>query len=268
MKKWMFIGGGIVVIIIIALIIGVSNLGPIIKSAVNSYGPEMTQTEVSLDDVDISLFSAEAKLKNLSLGNPKGFNSPQAIKVGAIHVNVDKGSLTGDTIIIDRIEVVRPDITYERKSGTDNFQAILYNVKKAIGIETSPKKESEDAEQSSGGESGKKLLIRNFIVEDGKVNLAMGIIGGKSISAPLPDMHLKDIGKEKGGTSPAEAFSEIFAALYASITSPSVTGTLNDGLKAIGSNLESVGSGAKKVGQGAVKELEDVGGKLKGLFGK
>ena len=88
----MLIGAAIVIAIIIALVVGVSNLGPMTKSAVNSYGPGITQTTVSLDDVDISLFSAEAKLKGLLRGNPKGFSSPQAMKVGAIHVNVDEGS--------------------------------------------------------------------------------------------------------------------------------------------------------------------------------
>lgn len=267
MKKWMFIGGGIVIIIIIALIVGVSNLGPMIRTAVNSYGPGITRTTVELGDVDVSLFSAEAELGDFLLGNPKGFKSPHAITVGAIYVDIDESSLAGNTIVIDRIEVVAPNITYERKSGTDNFQTILNNVKQAVSTEASSRKTS-DAGKSSDEGGGRKILIKNFIIRDGKVNLAMGILGGKTIGAPLPDIHLKDIGKEKGGTSAAEAFKEIFSALYASITSPSVTGALNDGLKEIGARLESVGSDAKKAGESAVKELGDVGEKLKGLFGR
>jgi len=267
MKKWIFIGSGAVVaIIIILVVVGLSNIGPMIKKAVNTYGPEITKTEVRLEDVSLSIFSAEVKLKDFHLGNPEGFKSPQAMKVGSIYVDVDEGSLTGDTIIIDKIEVVGPQITYEKKRGTDNFMAILNNVKKVVGADKS------SAKQSGKEDEGKKLLIRNFIVKDGKVNLAMTMLGGKGISAPLPDIHLKDIGKKKGGASPAEVFKEVFAALYAKITSSAVTDTLNKGLKALGTSMKTVGDGAKKqletVGDGAKKGAEAVSDKVKGLFGK
>jgi hypothetical protein len=181
-------------------------------------------------------------------------------------MDVDESSLTGDTVIIEKIEVVAPQITYEKKRGTDNFMAILNNVKKAVGAEKSSGKQS--GEQGPG----KKILIRNFIVRDGKVNLALTMLGGKGISAPLPDIHLKDVGKEKAGASPAEAFKEIFAALYAQITSSAVTDALNNQLKALGSSMKSVVEGATKqlgpVSEGAKKGVESVGDKVKGLFDK
>jgi uncharacterized protein involved in outer membrane biogenesis len=255
MKKWMLIGSStVVVIIIVLLIVGVSNLGPIIKSAVNTHGPKITKTEVRLGDVGVSVFSAEAKLKDFYLGNPKGFNSPQAMNVGVIYVDVDEKSLTGDAIIIDKIEVVAPEITYEKIRGTDNFKSILNNVKKSVGAKPSKKGSEKEGE-------GRKIIIRNFIVKDGKVNLAMAMLGGKSLSASLPDIHLKDIGKKKKGASPAEAFKEIFAELHEKITSPSVNDTLNKGLK-------ELGIGVKEVGEGAKKGMKKVTDKVKGLFGK
>ena len=193
MKKWIFGGiGAIIIIVVVLVIVGVSNLGPMIKKAVNTYGPEITKTEVSLGDVGISIFSASAKLKEFYLGNPSGFKSPQAMSVKSVHVDIDEKSLTGDTIIIEKIEVVAPEITYEKKSGTDNFKTILNNVQEAVGADkTTAKKESADA----GG--GKKIIIKDFIVKDGKVNLAMSMLGDRSISAPLPDIHLKNIGEKR-----------------------------------------------------------------------
>ena len=135
MKKWILIGGGVLVgVVIILLVVGVSNIGPIIKKAVNTYGPNITKTQVKLGDVDVSLLSTEAKLKDFILGNPKGFKSPQAMSVKSIDVNVDEKSLTKDTIIIDKIEVVAPEITYEKIRGTDNFQTIMNNIKKYIAL--------------------------------------------------------------------------------------------------------------------------------------
>ncbi len=257
MKKLLVIGGAIVVILVVVLVVGVSNLGPIIKSAVNTYGPELTKTNVSLGDVDISIFSGEAELKDFHLGNPRGFKAPEAISVGSVYVDIDEGSLTGDTIIIDKIEVVAPEISYEKARGTDNFQTILNNVNKAVGADKSARSSAQGSEKESGG---KKILIRNFIVRDGKVNLTMSMLGGKGISADLPNIHLKDIGRKQDGVAPATAFKEIFAALYGKITSPAVTDTLNQGLKALGSNVQALGESATKslqtAGESTQKDLK------------
>lgn len=269
MKKWIILGGGaLVAVIIIVLVVGVSNLGPIIKNAVNTYGPKMTKTEVKLGDVGVSLLSAEAELKDFLLGNPKGFKSLQAMRVKSIHLNVDKKSLTKDTIIIDKIEVVAPEITYEKIRGTDNFQTIINNVKKAIGAD---KTTEQPGEKGKKGE-GKKILIKNFIVRDGKVNLVMAFLGEKTLNANLPDIHLKNVGQEKGGASPAEAFKEIIAALYAKITSPAVTDVFNKGLKKLAADTQAMTQEAKKqledAGQTAKEEVKSTADKLKGIFGK
>ena len=262
MKKWRkwFIIAAVVFVIVIALILfGLSKIGPLIKAAVNTYGPQITKTDVRLGDVGVSLFSGEAHLKDFYLGNPKGFNAPQAMKVNSVYVKVDEKSLTKDTIVIDKIEIVRPEITYERAGATDNFQTILNNVKSATGPAATP--------QKPGGEKGegKKLLIRDFIVKDGKVNLTMTGLAGRTITASLPEIHLKDIGKSGGGATPAEAFREIFAALHKEITSPAVTDALKKSLKDLGLSAEALGGGAGKA-------VESVGGettkKLKGLLGK
>ena len=125
MKKWIYIGIGTIVVVIAILIFGLSNLGPIIKRAVNSYGPQITKTELHVADVGVSIFSGEAKIKRFFLGNPSGFKTPSAMKVGSVLVNVDEKSLTSNTIVIDRIEVISPEITYEKKGNIDNFNTIL-----------------------------------------------------------------------------------------------------------------------------------------------
>jgi hypothetical protein len=267
MKKWILLGAGaIVLIIVIVVVMGLSNLGPIIKTAVNTYGPRITKTEVQVGDVDISIFSGEAKLKDFLLGNPKGFRSAQAMRVGSIYVGVNEKSLTGDTIIIEKIEVIRPEITYEKSGGTDNFNAILNNVKASTGEARTSKGES------AGEGQGKKLLIRNLVVKEGKVNLAISTPAiGKAISASLPDLQLKDLGAAKGGASPAEVFEVVLAALHTRITSRAVTDMLNQELKAFGTSLETVGGTAKQLeslGKGDVKGAGKVGDAIKGLLRK
>jgi hypothetical protein len=232
-----------------------------------------------VDDVGISIFSAEAKLKKFFLGNPTGFKSPSAMKVGSVYVDVDEGSLTKDTIIIKKIEVVGPEITYEKRGKTDNFKSILNNVQKNVPKGEPAKKEPAKKEPAKEG-PGKQLIINDFILKNGKVNLAVempgGVLGDQEIKADLPDIHLKDIGKKKGGASPAEVAKEIFAALYGKITSPNVMGALNDQLKKLGGvGVETIEKTAKEglkgatdVVKGAEKEAGSVTDKVKGLFEK
>jgi hypothetical protein len=271
MKKWIFIGlGAIVVVLIVVVVVGISKLGPLVKMAVNTYGPKITGTELRVDDVGISIFSAEAKLKKFFLGNPAGFKSPSAMKVGSIFVDVDEGTITKDTIIINRVEVAGPEVTYEKRGKSDNFQSILSNVQKNV-----PKGETAKKEPAKEG-PGKKLIINDFIMTDGKVNLAVALAGGalgeQEIKADLPDIHLKDIGKKKGGASAAEVAKEIFAALYDKIKSPAVMGALNDQLKKLSGvgmdEIDKAAKGAADIAGDAGKEAEGVADKVKGLFQK
>ncbi len=255
MKKWVI---GIIVVVVVVLFVLLMNLGSVIKTAVNTYGPDITKTEVHLSDVNVSLLSARAEIRGLSIGNPPDFRSPKAVEVGSVYLDVDEKSLMRDTIIIDRIEVVAPHITYEKRSGTDNFQTILNNIKQQTAHE---KASGEKPEATAEKGTGKKLIIRDFVVRDGKVTLARVAPGGREITASLPDIHLTDIGQKDNGATPAEAARQIVAALYEKISGSAVTDALNTQRKKLETEVG-------KADEELQKRAQDLEGKLKGLLGK
>jgi uncharacterized protein involved in outer membrane biogenesis len=254
MKKLILVGALVVLAVIVLLVVGLSNLGPIVKKAVNTYGPQLTKTDVRLGDVNVSLLSGEATLKDFFVGSPKGFSAPQTLKVGSISVHLDEKSLARDTIIIDRVEVLRPEITYEKAGGTDNLRTILNNLTTAQGGAQPAKKEPTKG-------SGKKLLIKDFIARDAKVNLMVPGSGGKRASATLSELHLKDVGKASSGGTPAEVFAEILSKLYQGVTSPAMTDALNRELKAVGGTAQSAAESVKKEAGGLTETLKGVLGK-------
>jgi hypothetical protein len=150
----------------------------------------------------------------------------------------------------------------------DNFNTILNNITKM----SSSEKQTTQASKKEG--VGKKIIIKDFVVKNGKVDLALSVygLGDKQISSPLPDIHLTNIGEKKKGASPADAFKEIFAALYGKITSPAVTDVLNKQLTSMGVNLDSLKEGAMKKLEGTTgnveEKMKDVGKSVKGIFGK
>ena len=265
MKK-LLVGVVMIIAVIIFLIVGLSNIGPLIKTAVNTVGPDITKTKVSLGDVSVSVFSGETEIKDFLLGNPKGFKTPFAMKLSSVSIDLDEGSITGNTIVINKIEIIAPEITYEKKGNTDNFKAILANITKSLKVE----KESKHRERKEDVDKpGKKLLIKNVIVKDGTVNLTMDLLAGETISAPFPDIHLKDIGKKNQGATPAEAFEIIFKSIYSSISDDSVTSVFNQGREGLVA-LKFIYIEGEKVAEKAVEsvttELESATDKIIGLF--
>ncbi len=267
MKKVLIAGVVVIVVVGAFLYFTLSNLGPLVKKTVNTMGPKVTKTSVEVSDVSVSVFSGQAKIKGFLLGNPKGFKSDQAMKVGSVFVDIDEGSITKNPIVINQIEIIAPEITYEKKSGSDNFQTLLKNVQGSA--------KSEKKAQTGTDKPGKKIVINHVIVKDGRVNLTMAALAGKEITAPLPDIHLKDIGKEKQGATPAEAFEQIFAALYSSISADAVTQVLNDSLKQLGdlkglgeTGFKTDGETAAKAIESATKNVESASDGIKNLFKK
>jgi len=271
MKKLLISGVVLVAVLAIFIFLTLSNLGPLVKQTVNTIGPKITKTHVEVADVGVSVFSGEAKIKGFFLGNPKGFKSSQAMKVASIKVDIDEGSITKNPIIINKIEIIAPEITYEKISGSDNFQTLLKNIKKSART----KDKAQTQASSDGSGNGKKLVINNLILKDGKVNLVMAALGGKQITAPLPDIHLKDIGKQKGGVTPAQAFEQVFSSLYTSISADSVTQAFNDGLKQLGtlkdfgaSGLQAGGKTIEKAAGSVAKGVTSAAKGIKNLFKK
>jgi len=273
MKKILIGIGILIVALIIILAVAVSNLGPIIKTAVNKYGPEITKTEVKLADVDVSLFTGEATLGDFLLGNPEGFDSPRAITVQKVHVNMDEKSILKDPIVIDKIEVLSPHINYEIKGKIDNFRALLNNIKESTGAREAPA-EPQKPTPPEGEKPKKNILIKEFSLKDGKINLAMTQLKNQKVTATLPDLHLSNIGKN-GGTTPAQAVQIIFNAIYKEIQSQQVREVLNEQLKELGKNFDNLKidtqgqlDEALKQGQKELDSAADsVKDKVKGLFG-
>ncbi|MBC2714441.1 MAG: hypothetical protein HF978_03945 [Desulfobacteraceae bacterium] len=249
MKKWLISVLCVILLVVIALLVVIFNLGSVVKTAINTYGPDITKTEMRLDKADVSIFKAQVRLENFVLGNPKGFSSPNAITVGSVLVDVDETTLTKDTVIIDRIVVLQPEITYEIKGTADNFRSIIDNLKKPKEPESTGEKDKADKKD------GKKVVIRDLILKDIKVITAAAIAGGDISTTMISEVHLKNIGQKQNGVDMAQALLIVLNELYGQIISPDVFGVLKNEIKGLEDELE-----------GVQKEIKSLGSQLKGLF--
>ena len=272
MKKLLLIGGGLIVAVIVVLG-GVayyvwSNLDSIVKTAIEDVGSRATQTQVKLDGVkiQISTTSGSGKLSGLTIANPKEFKTPSAFKLGEISLALDPGTVMSSTIVVKEVVIASPQVTYElANSGGSKVDAIRRNIDSFVKQYGGTGGGSQPAAKSDPA-SEKKLIIENLYVRGGKVEVSATALGGKTVPANLPDIHLKDLGKSKGGATPAEIADQIIDAIGNNATK--AVANLNlDALKgAAGQALQNLQPGTAGATDATKKATEGAGGALRNLL--
>ena len=244
-----------VVVVLVSLYF---SLGTLITQAVNTLGPEIIKAEVVLKETEIDAQSGKGTMRGLKVGNPEGFKTESAMQVDEIRLVIDINSITEEVKVIKEIAIEAPEVTYELGGDGSNIDAIQKNVESFMaeyGMESSEPKKKEIKKKNET-----KLIIENFYVRNGKINISASFLGGESMTVPLPDIHVKDIGKEENGATPGEAVKKMIGALKDGILQ-AVT-PLN--LGKVGDVAGDLIKGAGDLVEGGAKEVT---GALKGIFG-
>ena len=198
---------GAAIALILALVGGAwwfyHSLDSLVASAIRTFGPEITGVSIRLDRVTIDAMDGRATLRGLVVGNPPGFTTDHALSLGEISMTLDLDSLTKDVIVIKRISIVKPEVSYELGAGGSNLDAIQQNVDRYVAQHlggTNPRAERT---------SGKKLVIEDLYMTSATANVSTAVVQGSPISVPIPDLHLRDIGKRSGGATAGEVVDRV-----------------------------------------------------------
>ncbi|MBO6771692.1 MAG: hypothetical protein VX620_10110 [Pseudomonadota bacterium] len=276
MKKILFGLAAIIVLVVGGLVYVYVNLDDIVKTTIEKAGTRVTLADVTVDAVSIETTQNTAAIKGLVIGNPEGYKTDHAFSLGNISVRLDGSTLTSDTIRIIEVVVDAPSVTYELGNGSSNIATIQRNVESFVHRVSGPSggQGADDSAAGEDGASGPKIIIDNVYVRNGNVGVSAALLQGKSLSANLPEIHLKDVGKEDNGATPAEVAGEILTAINASVFK-AVSNLNVDGLLqgvgdlgkgvvgAVGAVGGAAGTGGEKLKDGA----NALGGAVKGLFG-
>jgi uncharacterized protein involved in outer membrane biogenesis len=214
------IGGGLLVFVAVVVIVAGFFLDPIVKKSVETVGPKITKTSITLDAVDLSLLTGSAKVKGLVVGNPEGYKTPQAISVGTISIGVDPFSVLSDKIIMRSVVVESPEITFEGGLGGNNLSKILDNVN-GTALKGGP----VSTNAAGQAKPAKKIEVDNLLITGAKVHVLLTGLGGKETTLTLPEIHLTNLGKDTDGLTATDltrrVLGEIVSATVKAITSSS-----------------------------------------------
>jgi len=239
---------GLVVLLVLAIIV-IFFASKVVENTINTVGPVAMGVPVKVESVRAYPLRGNIHIKGLIVGNPEGFKTDSLFSMGELNVDVSARSLLTDTIIIHKIEVVAPEISYEMTLKGSNIGALQDSL-------ASDAEETEtNAEAEVEKEGGKKLIIEHFVISDGKVKLSLPGMMGTAVPLPLPGIHLKDIGKEEEGTSLTDVIGKVIGAVFATVTE-----VVSASGKLVGDGAKMIGEGAVAVGGAAVDGVSAVGG--------
>lgn len=233
MKK-IALGLSLIVVVVAAALFWLrGNIDGLVKDGIEKYGSAMTQATVSVGAVEIRASDGGGAIRNLTLGNPKGFKTSHAVKVGEISLAIDIASVAKEVVIVRKIVIEAPDIIYEKGEGLTNFDAIQKHVADYLGP-------AENKQQ----EGGKKLIVEELTVRNAKAQASAAFMNGKTVAVPLPDITLRNLGKAKGGITAGELGQEIVQALKQKLAAAVSFDNL---AKSAGQALDKAGSAVKNL---------------------
>jgi uncharacterized protein involved in outer membrane biogenesis len=240
----------LLVLVILLVVVGVASIffiGAIVKAGVEKVGPIVAKVPVKLDNAKISLLGGSGQLKGFVIGNPDGFKSAQAIKVGTVSLSLVPSSVLKDKVVIHQIKVESPEITYETDLKGSNLQKILENVQGSA-------KQDEKAPTKKEQTTKTKLQVDDFVITGAQVTVAASMLGGQGATIPLPEIHLTNLGTGADGITPAELSQKVLSAV------------LDATVKAVTENVTKLGKGATDAAGAAATSAIDKLKKSTDLF--
>ncbi len=174
------------------------SLGPMIKAGIEKFGPEITQTSITVESVEVWPFTGSGTIKNLVIGNPEGYQTDHALALPAVRFSLDVASLKTDTIVIEEIYIDSPEITYEVGFGNSNLTTIRKNIESFL-----------PALEGRQDEFTKATNINSVVLKNGEIALSAKIMLGRKVTVELPPMELENINT----ASPVKAGAKVLGAV-------------------------------------------------------
>lgn len=221
-------------------------LGDVVKAAVNRIAPKITQTTVTLSGAHLSPISGSGVLTGLYVANPPGWSTGGVLYLRRIYILMKPFSIFGDHIIIDEIDVDRPEFTYETRLFSSNVNDLLKNIGAATGRNAPGTGDTDKHGRPI------KFEIKHLRLTRGKVTLG---VGAAALPLSLPTIELHDLGTGNGGITA----DQLALAVMKSVSSDIVGATTSAAGKIGATAGAAAVEGAKKTGEKIKKFLD--GGK-------
>jgi uncharacterized protein involved in outer membrane biogenesis len=150
----------------------------------------------------------------VEIGNPKGFASARAARLGEIRVAVDPVTIRDPVVVIREIAIEAPEINYEKGTGATNLDVIQRNIDAYVKRGAGP---AGDKKAGANKDKGTRYVIEKLTIRGARVTMTNPALKGQGITFTLPDIQLSDMGKRSGGVTASEAAGIVVSTLISRI---------------------------------------------------
>ncbi len=193
---------GWVFVLLVAIVAGLivymfNNINQLVKTAVETVGPEVTHTHVGLRDVDIKLTKGRGELNHFVIGNPEGFSQDSLLTWDSIALEIDPSSISADVVVIKDVVIKGVTIQAEQKGLSTNIQKLLENLDSGESSNSS----SQD-DKSATSETDVKLALEHMLFAGNSLTVVTEKWGDYTLE--MPSFELYDIGDKNTGLTPEQ----------------------------------------------------------------
>lgn len=265
-KNWPAILKWTGIVLLAVILLGLVFRDCIVMGLVPKIGELVTGTPVKLASFSSS-FDGKVRLEGLQVGNPPGYQQPNALELGSIYVKINPKTLFGNRIEVDEIIIKGLKTNYEmRLDGSSNLSDIEKNIDRYNKKSEKEKDQDKDekAEEPSAGADRenapkKEVVIHLVRVSDSSFSLSSQLLKS-NVNLVLPPVELTEIG---GGSSMGDTIYALYDQVLLVILQGA--GVATDGLSDLGRTfkgvsdtlLDSAGKGAKPAGE-VINQLGDL----------
>lgn len=183
----------LIVVVAIVVFIGLKNLNSLVEMAIESVGPQVTQTDVQVDRVNIELTEGRGSIYGLTIANPEGFSDAPIFLMDQVSLEIQPSSLTEKVVVIREILVDGARLNGEHQGIAEiNLRQMLNNIKSA---EPEPPKDTTASPDV-------RFMVEKLSVTGATINLSSPEFGEQQLD--MKDIQLSDLGDREQGLTPAE----------------------------------------------------------------
>jgi hypothetical protein len=175
--------------------------GSLLRAGIEKGTAAATGLPTEVESASLGVLRGRVGVRGFRLGNPPGFRSPSAFAVGRVSVDASLLSLLTDTVVVESIEILEPELTIELSGRGTNIGEILDRFEGKGG--------SGDGKEPSGGEGGpsgsgggKKLRVAEVRIRGAKVHVAASGLAAVQTTITLGDLTLHELGGGAKGKEP------------------------------------------------------------------
>jgi hypothetical protein len=236
----------------VALRYGAGRLDGAVAAAIERHGSALTGTSVDVDGVDLALSAGRVDLAGLTVGNPRGYDTDYAVRIGSAAVELDIGSLAGAVPVIQELVLDGALINAEQRAAASNLTDIQQHA-------TAP------SDQPPADDPG-RIVVERFRVRNARVLLTSEHLGEPE-ELPLRDVVVENIGSATGGATYSEAAEAMLLPILAAARSAAAERLRVAAVDAVSDAArEELGDEAQRLRQEADEARQDLSERVEGLL--